>query len=109
MTNRSLSGPADAIEKAKNGVDELGENAESTFTRITDSAQRALDDKMGPALQFANDTYDSVGEAFRASEDYVRREPVKAVAIAAALGAVIGFCFAVRAAPISTGRVLPRW
>jgi ElaB/YqjD/DUF883 family membrane-anchored ribosome-binding protein len=108
--NRNLSGAAEAIEKTKNGAYELGDKAENAFARVTDAAQQALDDKMGPALQFANDAYDSVGEAFRASEDYVRREPVRAVAIAGMIGLAIGYLFAVRSAPESISRrISSRW
>jgi ElaB/YqjD/DUF883 family membrane-anchored ribosome-binding protein len=102
--NRSLSGAGEAIERTKNGAAELGEKAGSAFTDIAENARRTLDDKMGSALQFANDTYDSVGDLFRAGEDYVRREPVHAVAVAATLGLAIGYLFAVRSAPQSVAR-----
>jgi ElaB/YqjD/DUF883 family membrane-anchored ribosome-binding protein len=108
--NRSFTGPAEAIERAKNSGDDMIEKAESTYASVSESAHQAYDETMDTARQYAHDAYDSVGEAFRASEDYVRREPLRAVAVAAAIGLVVGYCFAVRSAPISASRkMLSRW
>lgn len=107
--NRSLTGAAEAIEKTKNGGD-IAETAENAFSGVTESAQYAFDETMESARQVAHDAYDTVGETFRASEDFVRREPISAVAIATAIGLVVGYCFAVRSAPMSAARrKLSRW
>jgi len=108
--NRSLTGPAEAMERAKNSSDDIVETAEATFANVTESAQHAYEETMDTARQVAHDAYDTVGEAFKASEAYVRREPVRAVAVAAAIGLVVGYCFAVRSAPVSASRrMLSRW
>lgn len=108
--NMNLGGAAEAIEKTKNGAAELSDQAENAFARVTDKAQSAYEKTMESALQTARETYDTVGDAFRAGEDYVRREPVWAVAIAGAVGLAIGYMFAVRSAPISSGRrSISRW
>jgi ElaB/YqjD/DUF883 family membrane-anchored ribosome-binding protein len=107
--NRSLTGPAEAMERAKTSGNELAETAESTFAKVSDSAQQVYDETIDTAQQFAHDAYDTVGEVFKASEDYVRREPMRAVAVAAVIGLAVGYCFAVRSAPISSRKFLSRW
>jgi hypothetical protein len=76
---------------SKNGAAELGEKAGSAFTDMP----RARPDGFGAPVP----PYDSPP-----AEDYVRREPVRAVAVAATLGLAIGYLFAVRSAPQSVAR-----
>jgi len=102
--NRSLTGPAEAMERAKNSGDSMVETAESTLANVTESAQQVYAETMDTARQAAHDAYDKVGEVFKASEAYVRREPMRAFAVAAAIGLAVGYCFAVRSAPIASSR-----
>lgn len=108
--NRSFAGAADAIETTKNGADRIGDELQSTFNSVTERAHTAYDQAMETMQQAAHDSYDFVGDAFRAGEDYVRRQPVQAIAAATVVGLVIGYCFAVRSAPLSVSRrALSSW
>lgn len=102
--NRSLSGAGEAIEKTKSGAADLTDKAEAAFDDLAENTRRILNDRMGPTLEYANEAYDAVGEAFRSGEDYVRRQPLGAVALAALMGVAAGYLFAVRSAPQSVAR-----
>ena len=112
IQNRNLAGAGDAIERSKDTFErtasEAGETARETLNEATESAQQMYDEARDALTRFSNDTYDFVGDKFRAGEDYARRKPMHALAIATLAGAVIGFCFAVRAAPRASGRLFDR-
>jgi ElaB/YqjD/DUF883 family membrane-anchored ribosome-binding protein len=108
IQNRSLAGAGEAIERSKDAaertVSEAEDTARDTFNQAAEGAQQMYDDAREALTRFSSDTYDFVGETVRAGEDYARRKPIQALTIAAMAGAFIGFCFAVRAAPRSSGR-----
>ena len=112
IQNRSLAGAGDAIERSKDSFERTASDAEDTaretLSQAADGAQQMYDDAREAVTRIANDSYDLVGDTFRAGEDYARRKPMHALAIATLAGAVIGFCFAVRAAPRSAGRLFDR-
>ncbi len=112
IQNRNLAGAGDAIERSKDTLERTASEAEDTaretLSQATEGAQQMYDDAREAVTRFSSDTYDLVGDTFRAGEDYARRKPMHALAIATMAGAFIGFCFAVRAAPRSSGRLFDR-
>jgi ElaB/YqjD/DUF883 family membrane-anchored ribosome-binding protein len=108
IQNRSLAGAGDAIERSKDAAERTASEAEDTaretLSQAKEGAQQMYDEAREAVTQFSHDTYDFVGDTVRAGEDYARRKPMQALAIATLAGAFIGFCFAVRAAPRSSGR-----
>ena len=113
IQNRNLVGAGEAIERSKDALErtasEAGETARETMSDAAESAQEMYDEARDALTRFSNETYDFVGDTFRAGEDYARRKPMQALAIATLTGAVIGFCFAVRAAPRASGRLFDRY
>ena len=108
--NRSFADAAEAIETTKNGADKIGDEFQNALGSVSDRAYSAYDDAMETMRHAAHDTYDFVGDAFRAGEGYVRRRPVQAMAAAAVVGLAIGYCFAVKSAPMSLSRrALSSW
>jgi len=105
--NRNLAGAGEAIERTKdsfgNAVSEAEDTARDTLSKTSESAQQMYDEARDTLSRFSSDTYDFVGETVRAGEDYARRKPIQALTIAAMAGAFVGFCFAVRTAPRSSG------
>jgi len=112
IQNRNLAGAGEAIERSKDAIERTASDAETTaretLSQATEGAQQMYDDAREAVTRFSHDTYDFVGDTVRAGEDYARRKPIQALAIATFAGAVIGFCFAVRAAPRSSGRLFDR-
>jgi ElaB/YqjD/DUF883 family membrane-anchored ribosome-binding protein len=117
--NRNLAGAGEAIERSKdtfgNAASEMedtargtlskaSEGAQQMYDKASEGAQQMYDDARDTLSRFSHDTYDFVGDTVRAGEDYARRKPIQAIAIAAMAGAFIGFYFAVRAAPRASGR-----
>jgi ElaB/YqjD/DUF883 family membrane-anchored ribosome-binding protein len=106
--NRNLAGAGEAIERTKDSFDNAASEVESTardtLSQVAEGAQEMYDDARDTLARYSTNTYDFVGETVRAGEEYARRKPIQALTIAAMAGAFVGFCFAVRAAPRSSGR-----
>lgn len=89
--NRSITGTAEAVERTKNAGGEMTEEMRNRATEVAERAQRAYEDTSEMAYEFADETYDRVGEMFRSGEEFVRRRPVSSLAVAAAVAFVAGY------------------
>ena len=105
--NPNLAGAAEAIERTKNAANETG--VRDAFDKVSEGAQQAYADTSQAVMHATHEAYDFVGDTFRAGEDYTRRKPIQALAAATMVGALIGFCFAVRAAPRASKRDFSSW
>jgi ElaB/YqjD/DUF883 family membrane-anchored ribosome-binding protein len=103
-TDAIKQGAHAAIDKAQNGIDELSRAAPAALSR----AAAQMEDLTRRTMDRARQAGDQVREkAYRASDvtvGYIKDEPLKAMLIAAAVGAVAAGVFAWLARPSDSRR-----